>query len=106
MGCAQQLRCTLLAALDDWALSKRVDFKSGGERLLAITLDADPDPWRDRLRKAIARKDDATLAELARAKQATSQAVTTVLLLGQALEASGQSYLAVEVLRQAHPARR
>src|SRR4029079_345596 len=33
----------------------------------------------------------------------TSQELTTVLLLGQALESSGQSYLAVEVLRQAHP---
>jgi serine/threonine-protein kinase len=100
---ASTVRNRLLAALDDWALSKRVDFKSGGERLLAITLEADPDPWRDRLRKAIARKDTAALAELARDKQAMSQALTTVLLLGQALEASGQSYLAVEVLRHAHP---
>ncbi|MFO0892368.1 MAG: tetratricopeptide repeat protein [Isosphaeraceae bacterium] len=53
-------RGPILAALDDWARSRRKIAKPGDEswkRPLAAARAADTDPWRDRLRAALSRRD-------------------------------------------------
>ena len=103
----------LVAALDDWfhvtdILEKTQKQRSlEGKQLLQIARLADPDPWRDRLRDAIERGDDAALSNLAAERDVVEQPPPTVLLLVRAIEAHHHnSEKAIEILRQAqlrHP---
>jgi serine/threonine protein kinase/tetratricopeptide (TPR) repeat protein len=92
----------LVAALDNWMQIKRRLRLPGWEGLRDVLRRADPDPWRDRLRDAYARRDGQALQELAREKDVLAQAPQTVELLVLALRRNGQTALAVEVLRHAH----
>src|SRR5262249_37196505 len=59
------VRVNIVAALDDWALAESDDPTIG--RLLRLANRADdPDPWRQGVREALARKDDARLIQLAK----------------------------------------
>src|SRR5262249_26310938 len=100
------IRDRLVAALDDWVLTKGLAGFPGRDRLLAIARQADPDPWRDRLRETFGRRDRKTLVQLARDQKVLDQAPATVLLLAMGLSAEDEYALAVAVLRQAqqrHP---
>jgi RNA polymerase sigma factor (sigma-70 family) len=104
------IRVELAAALDDWALVRRALGKgksSGWQRLLAVARTADPDPWRNRLRDALAKRDKQALRKLAAAAELSKVPASTVVLLADALAGTGAVAEAVEVLRQAqrhHPA--
>ncbi|MFO0808039.1 MAG: protein kinase [Gemmataceae bacterium] len=63
-----EARAELVAALDDWARNRRMPGGKGERdwrRILAAAQCADPDPWRNRLRDAWARRDQAAMREMA-----------------------------------------
>jgi serine/threonine protein kinase/Flp pilus assembly protein TadD len=101
----------LAAVLDHWALLRRGSRPSpdpGWKHLLSVARAIDRDPWRDRVRQAVAKRDKKVLEELAaQALQElvaqTSEArqpLLTLLVLGQALALSGAVDRAEALLRQ------
>jgi serine/threonine protein kinase/Flp pilus assembly protein TadD len=98
---ASAIHDRLVAALEDWAWLKRRARLPGWEGLLAVVRRADPDPWRDRLRDVLQRRDHKALVDLARDKEILAQPPATVYFLGTGLRGAGQKSLAVEVLRRA-----
>jgi serine/threonine-protein kinase len=101
---AQAIRTELVAALDDWALLRRVTRKKSPEawrRLLEIARLADPDPWRDPLRRALAESDKQTLAKLAEQKEVATLSAPTLILFGNTLAGLGDFRGAVQLLQQA-----
>jgi tetratricopeptide (TPR) repeat protein len=100
------IRDRLVAALDDWALARQKEGAPGWQDLLTVARRADPDPWRDRLREALGRKDRKALAELAAGPEVLALPPATVQLLGEMLRHTGQRPLAEEIYRRAlwrHP---
>jgi Flp pilus assembly protein TadD/serine/threonine protein kinase len=91
----------LAAGLDDWALSQGI--KSGREekarRLLAAARQADPDPWRNRLREAVLTGDVSD--ELVRSAPVEELPAATLGLLGTLLERAKTFGPEVELLRRA-----
>jgi tetratricopeptide (TPR) repeat protein len=103
---ASGIRSQLLAALDDWLLTKTPADRTGRARLLAALRRADDDPWRNRLRQALQPPDKPALKALARHPHVTAQPPATVVLLGDGLTRAGERQLAIRVLRSAqqrHP---
>jgi serine/threonine protein kinase/Flp pilus assembly protein TadD len=95
LDCA--IRRKLIAALDDYA------FLVGGQRgkhVLELTRLADPDPWRNRLRDALARNDLALLKPLAAEDASASQLAAVSATLGSRLFEAGERKLALEVLKR------
>ncbi len=93
----------LAAALGDWV---RLADPKQREQLLKVLRLADPDPWRQRLRDALARQDRKTLEILARDPEAERLPASTLYLLGAALGAVGEHADAIRLLRRAqqlHP---
>jgi tetratricopeptide (TPR) repeat protein len=78
---ASPVREALLGALDDWAAEEPDAGRR--ERLTRVARAADPHPWRDRFRDALARRDRAALRELAR--QADVGQLTTAALVALGL---------------------
>jgi eukaryotic-like serine/threonine-protein kinase len=100
------VREAVLSALDHWALSVG---RNQQERawLRDVLKAADPDPWRTRLREAVARGDAPGLKKLAAGADLARQPPATVSVLAVALGQTGATAEAVTVLRQAqqrHPA--
>src|SRR5205085_1016800 len=64
---ASAARADLVAALDDWAALRRGLDKSGDgwKRVGTVARAADPDPWRNRLRDALEKRDRKALRALA-----------------------------------------
>src|SRR5262249_24350992 len=96
----------LVAALDDWVLSKRTEQLPGQEKLLDVARQADPDPWRNRLRDALQSGNTQALWDLAGEKEVPAQPPATALLLASEFRRQGHVARAVEVLepaRRAHP---
>jgi Flp pilus assembly protein TadD len=95
----------LVAGLDDWVLTRW----GGGQdsaRLLAVARQADPDPWRSRLRVAFEQRDWKALKRLAQVDGGQDQPPATLVFLATLLRHAGEVPLAIEVLRQAqrrHP---
>src|SRR5262249_33904066 len=76
------------------------------QRLLSIAREADPHPFRDRLRTAVAATDVPALKQLAREAATQDLPVSTALLLADGLHRCGELDLAIPLLRQArerHP---
>jgi tetratricopeptide (TPR) repeat protein len=97
------------AALDTWAVvrsglarSGNAGGRSAARRLLAIARVADPDPWRDALRDALAVDDPEPLRELAQSPDLDRQGPVGLWLLGHGLEMAGDPNRAREVLGRAH----
>ncbi|HZN33614.1 MAG TPA: protein kinase [Pirellulaceae bacterium] len=87
----------LVAALDEWHLST---FQKKSDRpLLEITLLADPDPWRVRLREAAQRGDANVLEEMSRQQELLGQPPATITVLALALARCQQKTRCVEVLK-------
>jgi tetratricopeptide (TPR) repeat protein len=75
------IRDRVLTALDMWlALAKRSDW------VRAVLRSADPDPYRDAVRDAIASKDDRALSTLAARAEALDQPARFAAVLGQLRE--------------------
>jgi eukaryotic-like serine/threonine-protein kinase len=99
------------AALDTWA-SVRRSLNGPGEvagdaafgRLLAAARAADPDPWRNKLRDAVDRRDLAALRGLAAENDLARQGPFSLWLLGFNLALRGDHDRALDVLRRAQQA--
>jgi eukaryotic-like serine/threonine-protein kinase len=89
----------LVAAVDDWAFFSD-DAQRG--RLLAITRQTDPDPWRNRLRDAVERSDPEQLQQLAADEACLVQPAITLAYLGGRFQKLGLREPAMSLLRQAH----
>jgi eukaryotic-like serine/threonine-protein kinase len=76
-------RDDIIAALDDWTIC--ADEKSRRDRLLAVARQADPDPWRDRVRDGATFSNPAELKELARNAPTQAQSVQLLVVLGERL---------------------
>jgi tetratricopeptide (TPR) repeat protein/serine/threonine protein kinase len=98
---AAAVRDALVAALDDWAQFETKAGRPGREFVNAIARQADPDPWRERLRTVIQRSDWEALEAMAQDKQVLALPPASVVQLAAALSRAHRSPLAVEVLRQA-----
>jgi serine/threonine protein kinase/tetratricopeptide (TPR) repeat protein len=104
------IRNFLVGALDYWATErggtwagplKAVKQKPVGRHLLAITRAADPHPFRNRIRDALAQEDEATLVKLADAARTAELAPAAATLLANALaRVGGHRGKAVMILRQ------
>src|SRR5262249_23702119 len=102
------LKSYLVAALDDWLGPRRqarAD-EASVKRLLDVARRIGPDPWRDRLRGALERRDVAALAALAEGADVRKQRTSALLALAVQLDAGGRRKAAVMLLRKAqweHP---
>jgi serine/threonine-protein kinase len=102
----------LSAFLDDWSAARHVARRpvAAWRKPLEVARLADPDPYRDRLRKTLLaedrRRETGALKALAAAPEAADLPAPTAVLLGQALLINGQPEAAVALLRPAavrHP---
>src|SRR5262249_24490070 len=102
------LRDAVIAGLDNWIQvaewfpAAKVDKRW----LRAVVRDADPDPWRTRLREAAARKDRAALEALAHDPEVLAQWPATLTTFAHALVGIRAQDAAVDLLRRAqqqHP---
>jgi tetratricopeptide (TPR) repeat protein len=93
-----RIRDRLVDALDDW-LVLDVDQPAAG-RLLAISREADPDAFRNRLRAAVAAVDREALEQLAGEAAARKLPVRAALLLADGLHLAGKLGEAVALLRR------
>jgi tetratricopeptide (TPR) repeat protein/serine/threonine protein kinase len=103
---ASSIKDHLVAALDDWVLSKPRAKAAGWERLLAVARRADDDSWRNRFREALQRGDKKAMEDLARSPDILRQPPATVGLAAGMLAYAGKRPLAIQVLQQAqqrHP---
>ena len=96
----------LATAVDHWAAVRRDDLgdTAGAGRLIEVARVADPDPWRNGLRDALAIVDrDARLAQLRMLARTTATDLPAVSLdlLGRALVEGGDLETAEGVLRRA-----
>jgi serine/threonine protein kinase/Flp pilus assembly protein TadD len=105
------IREPLVAALDDWAhvsvAIRGEEDRQAARQLLAAARQADPDPWRNRLRELSAAGGTIDLRELALTAPVEELPAATLGLLGawvqaQALGGALVSGPTLEVLRRAH----
>jgi tetratricopeptide (TPR) repeat protein len=92
----------LIPAIDDWVGVRNLS-KGAGEarRLVDVVNIADPDPWRQRLRSALANEDRQAVHDLARSADLDRQPAATLYVLAAALRAHKQFLLEADVLRRA-----
>jgi superkiller protein 3 len=98
------VRLALVKALDEWAPLRRWgrgDNDPGWKKLIEIASLADPDPWRNRCREALLRRDRKALEELAEAVPIPQAPAKTLWLLGLMLKEAGAPDKAVSLLRRA-----
>jgi tetratricopeptide (TPR) repeat protein len=80
------IAAALLPALDDWvAVRNKVKDESATRRLIDVLRTADPDPWRQRIRDCLARKDWAALERLVSSPDLDRQPAATISFLSAAL---------------------
>src|SRR5262249_27705716 len=94
-----------LEALEDWvvirsAKGKKAD-SAGVHQLLEVARLVDGDPWRNRLRTALVRRDVEALRDLAKDDRVTTLPAATVARLGYDLTAMNEPALAERLLRRA-----
>jgi serine/threonine-protein kinase len=100
---ARSIKDKVAAALDFWSHVRRRTGQGGDagwQRLVQVARRVDPDPWRNRLRGALARRDGPALKALAAEAEAASLPAPTLLLLSDALDAAGARAEGVRVLRR------
>jgi tetratricopeptide (TPR) repeat protein len=104
---ARSVAVELAAALDDWTWVRRQRLKLPADRwrpLVETASLADPDPWRNRVREAVAKGDWKAQSQLALSANVQHLPPRSVHLLGMNLsEGPGKSFQeAVRLLRRAH----
>lgn len=95
----RSIRIPLAAALDDW-LILAVD-QPLAQKLVAVARAGDDDPFRTRLREAVAAVDRTALVKLARESASVALSVPIAVLLADGLHLAGEHGTAVEVLERA-----
>jgi tetratricopeptide (TPR) repeat protein/serine/threonine protein kinase len=101
------IRTHLIAALDDWAVMRHELQKGSGAPQSTVAALADNDPWRQRLRRAVGRRDRAGLERLAEENGTGRQPPGNLVLLGRTFKVAGNLTAAERLLRQVqrrHPA--
>jgi tetratricopeptide (TPR) repeat protein len=94
----------LIRALDEWGglrMRARGRNDPGWKKLVTIARLADPDPWRNRCRDALLRRDRAAIEELADRVPTDQVSVRTLWLLGTTLRDVGAPDKAVSLLLRA-----
>ena len=94
---AAAIQQPLAAALDDWS---SLDEEKGGARLRDLANAIDPDPARQAVRAALARRDVAALKDLAARDDADALPPATLRRLGTTLRALGDAASAESLLRR------
>ncbi len=98
---ASPVRAALVAALDDWAVC--ADQKRR-EWLLAVARQADPDPWRNRVRDPRTWADRKQLTELARTAPVKEQSLQILVAVGERLQADhGDATAFLRRVQKEHP---
>ncbi len=101
------IAAALLPALDDWvAVHSTLADQTAMRRLVAVLRGADSDPWRQRMRDALERRDWETMENLANSEDLNRQTAATLTFLSAALRENGKSQAEERVLRRAqwkHP---
>jgi eukaryotic-like serine/threonine-protein kinase len=104
---SRQVAVALAAWLDYWAACRRrMGNETGSRKLLTLAGEIDPDPWRRKVREAMARKDLKALESLADSADLMNQPPPTLYMLGTMLLGAEQPERALEVVRRAqqlHP---
>ena len=92
-----------MPALDDWvAVRSQGKDEGAARRLIDVIHGADPDPWRQRVRDTLVRKDWPALKNLATSAELDRQPAATLCFIYAALQANDTLYLERElVLRRA-----
>ena len=86
------IAAALLPAMDDWvAIRSKVKGESATRRLTDVLRIADPDPWRQRIRDALARKDWPAVVNLAKSSDLDRQPAATVGFLCAAIRAQSEA---------------
>jgi tetratricopeptide (TPR) repeat protein len=80
---ARPIRRQLVAALDDWAYTRKRLQAKGWSKRLAAARAADMDAWRNRLRDALEGSDSTALAKAAATDRADDWPTQTLVLLGR-----------------------
>ena len=96
----------LCVALDAWAAARRrfsSDEAERSEHLVQVACAADADAWRNGLRRAVARRDAATLVSIAAGAEPGAMSPESVVLLASALAETINREAGVAFLREAHP---
>ena len=104
---ARSIRYELAVFLDSWSHVRRRLAQLGSKpigkdwkELLEVARAADPDPWRDRFRKAVLNDDRKALVELAASAPISSLPAETVDRLGDALLEQGHLKEAAAFLKK------
>ena len=81
-----------MPALDDWvAIRSKGKDETATRRLIDVLRIADPDPWRQRVRNCLERKDWSALVELAKSTELDRQPAATISFLCAALRRQAES---------------
>src|SRR5262249_37150202 len=102
----RDIRVELAAALDGWVAVLRAEGRNVWRDRLAAARAADPDPFRDRVREAVARGDRKALEVLAAVDEVTDLPPPTLALMAQVLRglrARDQSLALVTKAQRRHP---
>jgi len=103
---ARPIHRQLVAALDDWAHTRRALKAEGWKQRLAVARAVDPDVWRNRLRDFLEAMDRKTLQEFVDARPPAEWPLRTLELLGTVARgrASGEAIAALlGQAQQRHP---
>jgi tetratricopeptide (TPR) repeat protein len=85
------IAAALLPALDDWVGVRSAENNEAGTRRLVEALRAaDPDPWRQQMREALAREDWVALDKLVESDELDRQSAATLAFLATALRVRGK----------------
>jgi tetratricopeptide (TPR) repeat protein len=96
------IAAALLPALDDWVAVRSLGKdEAATRRLIDVLRAADPDPWRQRVRDALAGKDWPALDNLVKSADLDRQPAATLTFLYAALWASGKHPEQELILRRA-----
>jgi tetratricopeptide (TPR) repeat protein len=106
---SRRIHAGLVKAVDEWVVARqraRGGNDPGWKKLVEIASLADPDPWRNRCRAALLRRDRPALEELAGTVPVRQVPPATLWLLGRTLKEVGALEQAMALLRRAqqeHP---
>jgi serine/threonine-protein kinase len=99
-----QVQARIVGALDDW-LSVIWWWEPGdagtAEWVEAVLTAADPDPWRQRLRRVLRTREQGEMQRLAEEVDVARQPPWTLMLVGMALRSRGPSRQGVALMRRA-----
>jgi tetratricopeptide (TPR) repeat protein len=105
-GAAQRIRASairdrLLTGLEQWAYFKGRATRPGGGHLLAVVAAVDPDPWRQELREAWVRRDQAAVSRLIVQADVPHMPTASVLALGRMAGLGDGSPEVIRVFKEA-----